>query len=330
VSFDANRCIADFSVAENGTLVTAEGDARNRFIWFDRQGHILDTVGDLEWYRDCVLSPNGQYLAADLGAESPVSNTDVWVHDLGRDVRTRLTFAPGTDDAPVWSPDGSYIYFSSGRGAAKRDLYCKPSSGAGEEQLLLTSDRDKYPTDCTADGKHLVFFSPQRNGSGDDIWVLPLAEGGVKAASGPLPFLQTEFSEDDARFSPDGRWLAYWSNETGRGEVYVRPFPGPGGKWQISTEPGDYPRWRGDGRELFYITDRGVLMAVDVSGTGPSFEAGRPRPLFSVTNARSSSALNSPFDVTANGQRFIAVVGEGRQVSTINIVLNWDAELRTK
>ena len=330
VFFTEDYSNADFSVAENGTLAyrAGEGDAGYHLIWFDRNGRSTDTIGEPGWYRNCMLSPDGRFLAVDLAADVPASNSDVWVYDLNRDVKTRLTFAPSADDYPVWSPDGSHIYFSSARGASKRDLYRKPSSGAGEEQLLLTSDRDKYPMDCAPDGSRLVFLSVEIKGS-SDLWVVGLAEGGAKAASDPVPFQQTEFSDGDARFSPDGRWLAYFSNETGRGEVYVRPFPGPGGKWQISTESGDYPCWRRDGKELFYITEKNMLMAVDINGAGSSFEAGRPRPLFQMMNPIPASGT-SPYDVTADGQRFIVITGEAGQASTINVVVNWDAELKTK
>jgi hypothetical protein len=145
-----------------------------------------------------------------------------------------------------------------------------------------------------------------------------------------VPFLQTEFNEDDARLSPDGRWLAYWSMESGRGQIYVRPFPGPGGKWQISTDGGDYPSWRRDGRELYYLNESSTPMAVDVNGTGESFEADRPRPLFPTTSLSPVLINGWPYDVTADGQRFIMVTGNTVQASTINVVLNWDAELHNK
>jgi len=331
VFFTEDYSNADFSVAENGTLAyrAGEGGAGYHLIWFDRNGRAIDTVGDPGWYRNCMLSPDGRFLAVDLVADVPASNSDVWVYDLNRDVKTRLTFAPSADDYPVWSPDGSFVYFSSVRGASKRDLYCKRSSGVGEEQLLLTSDRDKYPTDCASDGRHLVFLASQAKGTGDDLWILPLAEGGAKAASDPIPFQQTAFSEDDARFSPDGRWLAYYSDETGRGEIYVRPLAGAGGKWQISTESGDYPCWRRDGSELFYLTEKHMLMAVDVNGAGSSFGAGRPRPLFQVMNPIPASTI-SPYDVTPNGQRFVMIISDAGQTSTINVVLNWDADFKSK
>jgi Tol biopolymer transport system component len=328
VFFTADYGNADFSVAENGTLAYQTGQGVDgRLIWFDRNGRAIDTVGDPGWYWNCRLSPDGRFLAVDQAADVSASNSDVWVYDLNRDVRTRLTFGPGVDDYPVWSPNGRHVYFSSGRGARKRDLYCKPSSGAGEEQLLLTSGQDKYLTDCASDGRHLVFLSVEAKGA-TDLWTVALAEGGVKAAPDPVPFLQTEFTEGDARFSPDGRWLAYRSDETGYGQIYVRPFPGPGGKWQISTEAADYPCWRRDGRELFYLTGNSMLMAVDVNSIGSSFAVGRPRPLFQLPPSPGSAA--SPYDVTVDGQRFIVITRDVGQTSTINVIVNWDAELRTK
>ncbi len=326
VSYVATRNVAAFSVSEEGTLAyqSGPGGASARLLWYDRTGRCIDTLGDPGLYANCSLSPNGQYLAVDLN-DAAAANVDVWVYDLNRKVGTRLTFGSGYDGSPIWSPDGNYIFFSSVRDSSI-GLYRKPSSGAGDETLLLASNRNKFPMDCAPDGKHLVFISPGNKGNGDDLWILSLADGGAKAALDPVPFQQTDFDEDDARFSPDGRWLAYASTETGHEQVYVRPFPGPGGKWQISTETGDFPLWRRDGKELFYVTENNMLMAVDVNGSGSSFQVSRPRQLFPVTSPGGSEF----YDVTADGQRFIVISGNSGPSSMVNVVMNWDASLKSK
>jgi len=322
---------ADFSVAENGTLVyrAGEGEAGNRLIWTDRRGRVLDTVGEPGEYGGCRLSPSDRYLAVDLTTDVSSGGSDVWVYDLSRDVRTRLTFAPGPDYSAVWSPDERYIYFNSGSDTTKLDISWKPSNGAGDAHFLLTSDQDKYLTDCGSDGTHLLFYTMYGMHNRYSLWVLPLADDGTRAASDPVRLLPMESSAAAARFSPDGRWVAYWSAESGRSQVYICPFPGPGGKWQVSTESGDYPCWRRDGRELFYLTQGNTLMAVEVNGTGLSFEVGRPQPLFQIANL-TGSFTSMPYDVSSDGQRFVMIIRDVGHTATINVVLNWDAELRTK
>jgi len=240
-----------------------------------------------------------------------------------------LTFARLSDD-PVLSPDGSRIVFQSNRNG-KFDLYRKASNGAGDDEILLQSDQNKYPTSWSRDGRFLLYNSTDPK-TEDDIWVLPL-DGSQGAPGKPFPFLRTEFNEADGAFSPDGRWIAYASTESGTIEVYVRPFtpPEPGvsasagaaGKWQVSKNGvfACVPLWRADGKELYYRTVSGTLMAVEVS-TNPTFQAGSPRRLFDAP----AGAL---IDATADGKKFL--VGMPQQdtgPSAITVVLNWQSELK--
>jgi len=242
--------------------------------------------------------------------------------DLARGVPSRFTFDPASDDAPVWSPDGNQVMFSSegAKGDIILNLYRKVSSGAGTAELLFKSDVTKEATDWSNDGRFIVFqaYYPKTE---SDLWVLPLLGDGK-----PYPFLQTEFIETQGFFSPDGHWLAYTSNESGRNEVYVQTFPQSGGKWLISSGGGAQPHWRGDGKELFYIAPDRTLMAVEVN-TASTFETSAPKPLFS-TQVSSYTAPNR-YVVSADGQRFLvnSPAGEVNQ-APITVVLNWTSTLK--
>jgi serine/threonine protein kinase len=315
-----------FGLSESGTIAfqTGSGALGNRLIWYGRDGAPIDTLADAGPYYNCELSPDNLSLAVDL-IDPAANNPDIWVFDLTRRTRTRLTFAPTEDGFPTWTPDGTQIVFSGIR-TGSLDLHRKPSSGAGSEEVLLKSAESKWVMDCSPDGRFLVYCADGTTGIGDDLWILPLnADGSV--AGETYQFQQTEFDEDDACFSPDGRWLAYASSESGDFEVYVRPFPGPGGKWQISTSGGDFPKWRSDGRELYYVSTGNLMMSVDVDGRAESFVAGQPKSLFPVR----MPLTNKPYDVTSDGQRFMVVTREaGVAASWINVVVNWNAELTAK
>jgi eukaryotic-like serine/threonine-protein kinase len=253
---------------------------------------------------------------------------------LARGTFTRFTFDPHLDNRPVWSPDGSRIVFSSDRNGFD-ELYQKISSGAGSDELLLHGEMDQniLADDWSLDGRFIIYNQATnglsgkaagKNGPSRDLWILPL-DGDRK----PYPFLQTEFNETHARFSPDSKWVAYISDETGRAEVYVQSFPASGGKWQISTGGGDQPQWRRDGKELFYLSPDRKLMAVQVK-TGETFENGAPVPLFQtkVFPPVSTGARNN-YVVAADGQRFLVNnVVEENASHPITVVLNWTAQLK--
>ncbi len=235
---------------------------------------------------------------------------------------TRLTFE-GDNEAPIWTPDGKWVTFAS-RSSGPFNLFWKPADGSGSEERLTTGEHFQNPESWSSDGQVLAFqeVNPTTN---SDIWVLPL-EGERQ----PRPFLQTPFNEAEAKFSPDGRWLAYVSDDSGRFEVYVLPFPGPGGQRQISTEGGREPVWNSNGRGIFY-RNGDKMMAVDIT-TEPAFRAGTPRLLFEAGYEGPRRVLyGANYDVSSDGQRFVMVqAGQEQQepVTQINVVLNWFEELK--
>ncbi|MFN0121064.1 MAG: hypothetical protein ACKV2V_11245, partial [Blastocatellia bacterium] len=307
-----------FSVSDNGSLVydpNALAD-NQQLTWLDRAGKPLDTVGPPGAYEYPQLSPDGKRVA--VARRDPQSRThDINVIDLTRGVGSRLTFDPGDDRFPVWSPDGSRIAWEANREGAHQ-IYQKLASGVGPEELLLKDDvRLGFPS-WSADGRFLLYGRVDLK-TGWDLWVLPLA-----GDRQPVLFLQTPFAEGGGRFSPDGRWIAYTSNDQGRNEVYVQTFPASGGKWLISTNGGSQAWWRSDGRELYYLSG-GKLMAVEVK-PGDSFEAGAPRALFDLAPAR---AGGTGYGVTAAGDRFLFVTAREEAASLqFTVVTNWTAEAK--
>jgi Tol biopolymer transport system component len=245
------------------------------------------------------------------------SNFDVWLLDLGRDVFSRFTFDAAVDLNPAWSPDGARIAFVSNRDGVY-DLYQKSATGAGNEELLLATTESKDQVDWSPDG-HFLLYRSLNPKAGYDIWALPL-EGDRK----PFPVVQTNFDERDGQFSPDGKWIAFQSDESGRFEIYVQPFPGPGGKLQVSAAGGAQVRWRRDGKELFYIAFDGRLMAVPIRQNAQTMEPGAPAPLFAT---HVGGALQSPFMqqyvVSPDGQRFLMNTVKEEAASPITVILNW-------
>ena len=312
---------ATFSVADSGVLAYVPGVSPNReLVWFDRSGKELGSVGEPWIYISPALSPDEKRVA--VGVRDPrAASADIWLVDLARGIRSRFTFDPANETTARWSPDGSRVVFSSNR-AGFTDFYEKSSSGAGEEKPVFRSDQDKFLTDWSQDGRFLAYHTPSPK-TGWDVWVLPLS-GDRK----PIPFVQTEFSEAQGQFSPDGKWLAYASDESGIFEVYVRPFPAPGGKWQVSTSGGTQPQWRRDGKELFYLSEEGKLAAVEVK-SGSTFDASAPRPLFQARFPTASAPFGRTYTVTADGQRFLVtrLMEEDRAIP-ITVVLNWTADLK--
>jgi eukaryotic-like serine/threonine-protein kinase len=304
--------LARFSISREGTLVYRTGEVNDRMIWVDRSGKELETLGDPAKYHNPELSPDEKHLVFDL--DDPQGGTNVWIRDLARGVNSRLTFGSGGGVVPQWSPDGKRVVYTTGI-----DLVEKSADGQGAEMPLLKSDELKIAEDWSPDGRFLAFMSRGKETSWD-IWILPM-EGDRK----PFPWLKTPAFEANAAFSPDGGYIAYESNESGRGEVYVQSFPGPGGKWQISAGGGAEPRWRADGKELFYRVGFQRIMAVDVQ-TGATFQAGIPKTL--ISTGLDSDIARTHYLPSKDGQRFFLVATPAHSSLTpTTVVLNWMAEL---
>jgi Tol biopolymer transport system component/predicted Ser/Thr protein kinase len=323
----AEGVLADgFSASQTGVLAYRAGLAGpgSWLTWFDRQGKTLGTAGDPGDYQSIAISPDGTRVAASR-ADSP-SGEDLWMLDLARAVSTRFTFNRGLNMYPVWSPDASRIVFTSARNVTA-DLYEKLSNGGGDDELLFKSDKSKVPIGWSPDGRFLMFGSTT---GGFQSWVLPLDSQG-RAAGKPYLFLTGGIA---GKFSPDMRWIAYSSNESGKFEVYVRPFdpnsangsPSGGGKWQVSTGGGGAPRW--NGKELFYLAADGVtVMVVDVT-PGPAFQPGTPRALFKA-NGLARTAAGAPWDVSPDGKKFLfPIPAAANTAAPFNIVLNWTSLLK--
>ena len=318
VAFSGSNSYSHFSVSENGTLVFWKGsDVGRQLTWFDRSGKQIATVGPPGTYNDITLSPDGTRAAIQKIDDG---NSDIWIMDLVRGVPLRFTFSLNSDDNPSWSPDGNFLIYTSSR-EDKIGFFRRNSTGAGnEEQIYESASAIDDGTDWSADDKNLLFGVVGDKSLGD-IWVLPL-DGSAKAR----PVLQSEFAEFHGRLSPDAHWIAYASIESGRPEVYVQSFPPAGGKWQVSTDGGAQPRWRRDGKELYFMSPDRKIMAVDVK-LGTTFEMGTPKALFQtrVTNFTSPNR----YDVTADGQRFLVNSSvEENSRNPIVVILNWAAGIK--
>jgi Tol biopolymer transport system component len=317
-----NLSHADFSASTNGTLVylTGRSGFQRQIAWFDRAGKELGKIGGPAPNSNLALSPDGKRVVIQrLEVRGAVS--DLWMLDLTRGTESRFTFNPLSDIGPVWSPDGGRIAFSSVRSGIF-ELYWKISSGAGQEERLLESRALNIPLDWSRDGRFLVYYQSGGKTRGD-LWLLPMT-GERK----PTPYLATEFEEREARFSPDGRWMAYLSDETGRQEVYVQPIPVSGAKWQISTAGGFQPRWRADGKELFFLGADRKLMAVVVRA-GSSFDAGVPAALFETRIPAPLPTTPQLYDPAPDGQRFLMITSHAETTGTpLTVAVNWLAGVK--
>ena len=304
--------LGGFSASRNGALAYRTYAAGGRRLtWLSREGDVEGTVGAPATYQYVDLSPDGKRLAV----FKPDGGDDIWITELDRDSHTKFTFDPNSDTMPVWSPDGKQIAFVSNRNGGVFNIYVKASNGLGEDQVLLETPNNKQVWDWSADGRFILYEETDPT-TKRDLWALPLT-GDKK----PIRLLSTTADEFGGAFSPDSRWIAYASNESGTAQVFVQGFPEPRGKWLISTgTTSTFPRWSRDGKEVFY-DNSGTLTAVDVSGTaGAEFKPGPPRELF--MGLRSLGGHN--FDVTPDGRRFI-VISEGLETSSAPIIvtLNW-------
>jgi eukaryotic-like serine/threonine-protein kinase len=321
-----------FSASTTGVLIYMSGPSRkyseiyqlSQLSWFDRQGKALSTVGEPGTYSGAfALSPDEARVAW-------TKHGAVFLYNLLQNTETRFTFGKGNSTNPIWSPDGNRVIFGSNRDGVI-NLYLKPASGAKEEELLLKSSESNIPTSWSRDGQFVLYGASDPK-TKFDIWALPL-EGDRK----PIPFLQTEFREFDAHFSPDMRWVAYVSDESGSNEIYVSEFskthgkalPAASGKWLVSTGGGKEPRWRGDGKELYYLAKDGKLMAVEVTA-GLAFQAGTPKSLFpAARDTIDISASPLLWDVAKDGSRFLITGPVLEKISTpLTVVLNWQSGLK--
>jgi serine/threonine protein kinase/Tol biopolymer transport system component len=320
--------ISFFSASDNGVLITVGGTGYEnvQLTWLDRYGKNVGTVGDPENFRSFGLSSDGKQAAVTRLESTGGRKGNLWVFDLTRGGGpTRFTFDASYDESPVFSPDGGSVVFASNRDGP-RNLYQKLTSRVKSEELLLKSDEQKYPYSWSGDGRYLL-YSTQTQKTKSDVWILSMDE-----SHKTMPFQAAEFNETGAQFSPDGHWIAYVSNESGHDEVYVREFLlGADGKpqatepHQISNGGGLGPRWRADGKELFYVSlDRRTILSAEMTATKPQFEFSTTKlgvPLPATTNY-------SPA-VTGDGKRFLVAVPAGQSGPQLfTVVLNWQAGLK--
>jgi eukaryotic-like serine/threonine-protein kinase len=310
-----------FSVSPSGTLLyqSRSTSSLGQLLWFDRAGRQIGSLGEPGDQGNPRISPDGRRVTLDI-TNPQTGNMDIWAYESSGGIAMRLTSSPAIDTGAIWSPDGRRIVFMSLR-QGHQDLFEGSSGGGGSEEALLLSGASKNPCDWSPDGRYILYrdLDPKAN---IELWTVPVA-GDRK----PVPFIKTSYGVSHGQFSPDGRFVAYASNETGRWEVYIAPFPGPGGNWQVSREGGSEPRWRRDGKEMFYIAADGHLMTVAIKES-PTFDAGEPKPLFLVRRREpvASSDLFT-YDVSADGQRFLVNTDVGETTPpALNVVMNWASE----
>ena len=317
------------TASETGILIFARGGrfAGNQTVWYDRTGKHLASIGRIGTMTDPLISPNQKSLAFGL-------DRDIWIRDLERGAEQRLTKAAvGTVSGdPVWSPRGDRVAFGATRGFGALNLYQKVTDGTAPDELLFADENSKWPMQWSRDGRFLVFAEKDPKTQWD-ILLLPMEQGANRK---PIAFLHSEFNELGGQLSPDGHWMAYSSDESGQREVYVRRFPQGDGQVRISLSGGEQPRWRGDGKELFFVGGDGKMMAVPVkTGVAILTEAaatlvdGAPEPLFDVSLAPGPVEGRFQYDVAADGQRFVlnTIVGGDTEAPPLNVVVNWDAGL---
>jgi eukaryotic-like serine/threonine-protein kinase len=308
---------AAFAASRGAVLAQEAGEVSlSRLMWYDRSGKNISDSAPTDTYANLAISHDGKYIVTDK-TDTTNENTDVFIYDPSRASFRRLTFDPGIDAVPVWAPDGHQIAFTSSRGR-NFGIYVKSADGSQPERALaLTSGVDALPTDWSRDGKNLLYLVPP------DLWVYSFDEGK------PHAFLKAPASLKNAQFSPDGKWVAYSSNESGRWQVYVTSFPDARGKWQVSTDGGEQPRWRGDGKEIFFLSSEAKLMVVSVD-TKNEFDSGTPANLFQ-TNPPEQVATTEQvvYDVSRDGQRFLVNTKyDNGSAHPMSVILSWQTEMK--
>ncbi len=319
VVYDTSYFRGAFAASQNGVLVYATGGSgtKKRLAWYDRGGKAGASVGDDAQYEGIALSPDGKRLVATI-TDAVTGISDVWVGDAARGALTRFTFGQSPAGGGVWSPDGNRLAYARLERQLQTGIFAKAASGAGQEEALLHSDARAFPNSWSPDGRFLA-LDVVKSGSRtkEDIWILPLT-GDRK----PYPFLATDFKESLPRFSPDGKWMLYISDESGKDEAYVVPFPGSGGKWQVSSGGAAVALWNPAGGEIFYLAPDLTVMSVGVKAGTAGFEAGVPRPLFKAEGSEGG-------DVSPDGQHFLLIVRpEGTKTPSVMYVSNWAGGLK--
>jgi serine/threonine protein kinase len=316
IQFQPRIAEAVFAASSTAVLVAQKGtdSGISQLLWFNRKGQEIGTAADPGVYGNIALSPDGRKVAVDQ-TDTVSQNTDIWTYDLADRGAKRLTFNRAIDSIPLWSPDSKRLVFSSNPGVSF-DLFIKDTNGEQQEKLIPQPGLDRYATDWSHDGKYVLYER------GADLWYVSLP------AMQPTLFLKGVSLLESGQFSPDGKWIAYASNDSGRWEIYVTSFPGAHGKWQISDGGGEQPRWRSDGKELYYLSRDRKLMAVPVK-TGADFDAGRPVELFQA-NPREGVSTSERFfyAVSRDGQRFLINTQIKTAMIPMSVVLNWASKLK--
>ena len=324
-----------FTASEAGVLAFGEGSASDlrQLLWTDREGKPLGTIGSPGLHMGLNLSPDEKRVALDLinvGGER-----EIWLMELDRGVASRFTLSSSVEIFPVWSPDGSRIAFGSSPGLGRADLYQRPANGVGKAEPLLESETRKTPNDWSRDGKFLLYgvsgalWSPGEKGlPKTELWALPLAGEGERK---PFPVVKMPFNASAGSFSPNSRWIAYVSDESGKLDVYAQSFPAPAAKFRISTEGGVQPRWRRDGKEIFYLAPDGRLMAAAVKGES-TLEVAAPSPLFKTETALMDDSVEAiQYAVASDGRRFLfSTPVQSATSQPITVVLDWSADLKKR
>jgi Tol biopolymer transport system component len=324
VRYNSDRWVGAFSVSSQGVLSYLAGEqALRQLQWFSRDGKPVGVVGTPGVLGHPALSPDGHKVAVSLDPASS-ANRDIWIYELERGNATRLTFNDAADNIPIWSSDGSRVAYANDRNGYD-EIYVRASTGLGDEELLTPSDKQhdssKQPSDWTPDGRSMLYTN---FGSGlpPKLWIHDTTTG-----KGDYPLLKTNSSEAEGKFSPDGHWLSYTSEETGRPEIYVVPYPGLNGKWQVSTTGGSQARWRKDGKEIVFVTPEGNLMSAAVSIVGNSFRVEAPKLLF-ATKIMDATRSYWQYDMTGDAQKFLINTRMEQAKEPITLYANWPAELK--
>jgi eukaryotic-like serine/threonine-protein kinase len=328
---------AQYSFSATGSLVYVPGGVQapqSRLVWVSRNGAEQPLAAPARAYMFPRLSPDGRRVAVTVTEQE----NQIWLYDLSRETLTRFTFEGSQNYNPLWTPDGKRIAFES-NSSGPINIFWQLADGSGGLERLTTSEYVNAPMSWSPDGRLLAFIGIDPT-TGADIWVLRMGDPSPSSGQGPSGgsgqgrnaqlFLRTPFNENTSRFSPDGRWMVYISDESGRNEIYVQPYPGPGGKWQISTEGGTEPEWNPNGRELFY-RNGDKMMTVEIA-TQPGFVAGKPRMLFEGRYEVAPAPIDN-YDVSPDGQRFLMVKPSEQAEAAptqINVVLNWFEELKRR